>query len=182
MSQTRRVEVTTCEPHGTALIPVVLFRNSVKRWFTSGDDEQRQSFTRGIEALEASNKVCRTMLLGCDNHGGDWWSVVKREHCWHYQTVRRLLCCEECRSGTGDRVLGRGILRCFLLLGVCISSVAVKLLVGIEPSPLNWPLVRLKTTKSVESAEYQADLQNERHHCMYPVRSSDGPQSLQAGC
>ena len=65
---------------------------------------------------------------------------------------------------------------------VLVSSVAVKLLVGIEPSPLNWPLVRLKTTKSVESAEYQADLQNERHHCMYPARSSDGPQSLQAGC
>jgi hypothetical protein len=62
MSQARDVEVTTCEPHGDALIPVVSFHHSVKRSFASGDDEQRQSFTRLIEALEAENKVCR-----CDN-------------------------------------------------------------------------------------------------------------------
>jgi hypothetical protein len=65
MSQARDVEVTTCERHGDGLIPVVLFRHSFKRSFKSGDDEQRQSFTRLIEALEAENKVCRTMLAYC---------------------------------------------------------------------------------------------------------------------
>lgn len=31
-----------------------------------------------VEALKAWNKVCRMMLLRCNNHGGDWWSVVKK--------------------------------------------------------------------------------------------------------
>jgi hypothetical protein len=80
MHLARDVEVTTCEPHVGALIPIVLLRLSVEQSFTSGNDEERQSFARQsrlIEALKAENKVCRTMLLGCDNHGGDWWSVVK---------------------------------------------------------------------------------------------------------
>lgn len=50
------VEVTTCEPHGDALIPVVLFRLSVARSSTLGMTSEGRGFeaNRSVEDREQS--------------------------------------------------------------------------------------------------------------------------------